>query len=82
MAVVHSQRQSIAIVVGAPQTSAPVVVETCTPVLGAFDALSVGLSLQTLAHQGRMPAEVSATYRRVGEQLEAAARLAMKGGGQ
>lgn len=56
--------------------------ETCRPELTVVDAIGVGLSLQTLVKSQRMPAETREVYLRVGQQLEAAARLAIKGGGR
>lgn len=41
-----------------------------------LDALSVGLSLITIAKRRAMPAETCAIYERVGRQLVAAARAA------
>lgn len=48
------------------------------PKLDAVDALSVGQSLRTLARQRYMPTGTADIYNRVGEQLIAAANVAIE----
>lgn len=54
--------------------------ETCSPTIGTVDALSVGLSMMTLARQRTMPTGTREIYERVGRELIAAARLALAEG--
>lgn len=49
-----------------------------TVTLDLADALSVGLSLQLMVRDGRIPAIAAPAYDRVGGQLVAAARVAAK----
>lgn len=53
--------------------------EICKPDVATVDALSVGLSLRTLART-KLTGETAAAYDRVGSALVAAARLALAEG--
>ena len=56
---------------GSPSKMGP----SCSVELSVVDAIGVGLSLQTIAATRPMPVETAESYRRVGAQLESAARL-------
>jgi hypothetical protein len=64
----------------APLMVAPA--EPITVTVDIADALGVGLTLQLMVRDGRIPAIAAEPYQRLGAQLVAAARAAAKGIGQ
>jgi len=79
--VAHNKRQALAIVRDPEsQTSVPSPSITCTVDLDAYEALGVAFTLRSLLHDGTIPSMAAPAYERVAGQIEAAAKLAMRGG--
>jgi hypothetical protein len=79
-ALAHEKRQALPLLV--EQASANPATPTCMVDLDAFEALGVALTLRALIHDGTIPPMAADAYKRVSGQLEAAAKLAMRGGGR